>query len=105
MLVFVPVPYVDASAMAVISSKALRVMVSASGMMVETFLAAMALLVWINVEPGLVRLIAFNVMLVGGVSTLYILKDIIEIPNLASRSSRYLIYLSQYYLFGLIKNG
>jgi len=114
MLVFVPVPYVDASAMAAISSKTLRVMVSASGMMVETFLAALALLIWINVEPGLLRLIAFNVMLVGGVSTLffngnpllrfdayYILKDIIEIPNLASRSSRYLAYLSQYYLFGL----
>ncbi len=114
MLVFVPVPYVDASAMSVIGSKALRVMVCASGMMVEMFLAAIALLIWINVEPGLLRLIAFNVMLVGGVSTLffngnpllrfdayYILKEIIEIPNLASRSSRYLTYLSQYFLFGL----
>lgn len=112
LLVFVPVPYVDASAMSAITQRYRRMLVSASGMMVELFLAAIALLVWINVEPGLVRMIAFNIMLVGGVSTLffngnpllrfdayYILKDAIEIPNLASRSSRYLTYLVQRYLF------
>jgi putative peptide zinc metalloprotease protein len=114
LLVFVPVPYVDASAMTIISSRARRMIVSASGMMVELFIAALALLIWINVEPGFLRLAAFNVMLVGGVSTLffngnpllrfdayYILKDAIEIPNLASRSTRYLSYLAQRYLFGI----
>ena len=114
LLVFVPIPYVDASAAAAIRSKYQRMLVSAAGMMVELFLAAIALLVWINVEPGLVRLTAFNVMLIGGVSTLlfngnpllrfdayYILKDAIEVPNLASRSSRYLAYLAQRYLCGL----
>jgi putative peptide zinc metalloprotease protein len=113
-LVFMPIPYVDASAMSAISSKHRRMLISASGMMVELFLAALALLVWINVEPGLIRLTAFNIMLVGGISTLifngnpllrfdayYILKDAIEIPNLASRSSRYLAYLTQRYAFGL----
>lgn len=112
-LVFMPVPYVDASAMASIASKYRRMLVSASGMMVELFLAAIALLIWINVEPGLLRLTAFNVMLVCGVSTLvfngnpllrfdayYILKDAIGIPNLASRSTRYLAYLAQRYLCG-----
>lgn len=113
-LVFVPIPYVDASAMSAISSKYRRMLIGASGMMVELFLASIALLIWINVEPGLLRLTAFNVMLISGVSTLlfngnpllrfdayYILKDAIEIPNLASRSSRYLAYLFQRYLFGL----
>lgn len=114
LLVFVPIPYVDASSMMAIGSKYRRMLVSASGMMVELFLAAIALLVWINAEPGLLRLTAFNFMLVAGVSTLlfngnpllrfdayYILKDAIDIPNLASRSSRYLSYLAQRYLFGL----
>lgn len=114
LLVFMPVPYVDASAMSAIDNKYRRMLIAASGMMVELFLASIALLVWINVEPGLVRLAAFNVMLISGVSTLvfngnpllrfdayYILKDAIEIPNLASRSSRYLAYLVQRYLFGL----
>jgi putative peptide zinc metalloprotease protein len=115
LLVFVPIPYVDASAMSAVGSKYRRMLISASGMMVELFLAAIALLIWINVEPGLLRLTAFNVMLISGVSTLifngnpllrfdayYILKDAIGIPNLASRSSRYLAYLAQHYLFGLV---
>lgn len=114
LLVFVPIPYVDASAAAAIRSKYRRILVSAAGMMVELFLAAIALFVWINVEPGLLRLTAFNVMLIGGVSTVlfngnpllrfdayYILKDAIEIPNLASRSSRFLTFLAQRYLLGL----
>ena len=50
--------------------------------------------------------LAYNVMLIGGVSTLlfngnpllrfdgyYILADLLEIPNLAQRSTRYLGYL------------
>ncbi len=114
LLVFMPIPYVDASAATAIRRKSRRIIVSAAGMMVELFLAAIALLVWLNVEPGWVRLAAFNVMLIGGVSTLifngnpllrfdayYMLKDALEIPNLASRSSRYLTYLVQRYLFSM----
>ena len=114
LLVFVPIPYVDASAAAAIRSKYRRMLVSAAGMMVELFLAAIALFVWLNVEPGLVRLTAFNIMLIGGVSTLlfngnpllrfdayFILKDAIEIPNLASRSARYVTYLAQRYLLAI----
>ena len=114
LLVFVPIPYVDASAAAAIRSKHRRMLVSAAGMMVELFLAAIALFVWLNVEPGLLRLAAFNIMLIGGVSTLlfngnpllrfdayYILKDAIEIPNLASRSSRYITFLAKHYLLAL----
>ncbi|MFK7888895.1 MAG: HlyD family efflux transporter periplasmic adaptor subunit [Gammaproteobacteria bacterium] len=114
LLVFMPIPYVDATAATAIRRKWRRIVVSAAGMMVELFLASVALLVWINAEPGLVRLTAFNVMLVGGVSTIFfngnpllrfdayfMLKDALEIPNLASRSSRYLTYLIQRHLFGM----
>ncbi len=65
-------------------------------MLVETAIAALALFVWLLLEPGLVRAICFNVMLIAGVSTLvfngnpllrfdgyYILADLLEIPNLA----------------------
>jgi len=114
LLVFVPVPYVDASAASVIPSRRRRIIVSAAGMMVELGLAAGALAVWLTVEPGLVRLAALNVMLICGVSTLlfnanpllrfdgyYILKELIEVPNLAQRSTRQLGYLLQRYLFGV----
>jgi putative peptide zinc metalloprotease protein len=112
-LLFAPVPYVDASASSAFRSKYHRAVVGAAGMMAEIFLAAIAMYVWVLVEPGVVRAVAFNVMLIAGVSTVivngnpllrydgyYILSDLIEIPNLGQRGQRYLTYLSDRYLFG-----
>ncbi len=108
LLVLMPVPYVDASAASVFRSKWRRALVGAAGMIVELALAALAFYVWLAVEPGLVRAIAFNVMLVAGVSTLifngnpllrydayYILADLIEMPNLAQQAARHWGYLVQ----------
>lgn len=113
-LVFMPVPYVDASSSAAYGEKLQRALVGAAGIMVELLLATAALLVWLNAEPGLVRAFAFNVMVIGGVSTLlfngnpllrfdgyYVLVDLIEIPNLGQRANRYLFYVLQRYLFGV----
>ena len=112
LLVFTPVPYVEASAASGFRSKWRRVLVGAAGMLVETFLAALAMFVWAAAEPGVLRAIAFNVMLIAGVSTVvfnanpllrfdgyYILCDLIEIPNLAQRATRYWRYLAERYLF------
>lgn len=112
-LVFTPAPYVDASASSAFRSKTRRMVVGAAGMLVEVFVAALAMFVWVLVEPGVVRAVAFNVMLVAGVSTIivngnpllrfdgyYILCDLIEMPNLAQRGQRYLTYLSDRYVFG-----
>jgi len=102
-LVFVPIPYVDATSSYSFRDKKQRMLVGAAGILVELFLAALAALVWVAVEPGTVRAIAYNMMIIGGVSTLlmngnplirydayYILSDFLEIPNLATRSSEYL---------------
>jgi putative peptide zinc metalloprotease protein len=115
-LVFMPVPYVDASAASAFRDRRKRMLVGAAGILVELFLASIALFVWLNVEPGVVRAIAYNVMLIGGVSTVlfngnpllrfdgyYVLADAIEIPNLGTRANRYFGYLFQRYLFGLKK--
>jgi putative peptide zinc metalloprotease protein len=88
--------------------------VGAAGIVVELLLASLALFLWLAAEPGWVRDLAFNVMLIGGVSSLffngnpllrfdgyYVLADALDIPNLATRSRRYLIYLVQRHLFGL----
>lgn len=112
LLVLTPVPYVDASASSAFSDKRKRILVSAAGMMVELFIAALALFVWLNIESGLVSALLFNVMFIGGVSTIffnanpllrfdgyYILADTIEIPNLGGRAQQYLGYLCQRYLF------
>lgn len=112
LLVLTPVPYVDASAATGFRDKRQRMVVGAAGIAVELFLGALALFVWLYVEPGLVRAIAYNVMLISGVSTLffngnpllrfdgyYVLSDAIEIPNLGARANQYLGYLFQRYVF------
>jgi putative peptide zinc metalloprotease protein len=109
-----PIAYVDASASTAFPDKRQRLAVAGMGVMVELWLASVALFVWLNVEPGLISALAFNVLLIGGVSTLlingnpllhydgyYILSDLLEIPNLGERSRRYLGYLVQRYLAGI----
>lgn len=111
-LVFAPIPYVDSSSAAAFTSKYRRAVVGAAGMMVELALASCSLYVWLLVEPGITRAIAFNVILIGGISTLlvngnpllrydgyYILSDLIEIPNLGQRGQQYWRYLADRYLF------
>jgi putative peptide zinc metalloprotease protein len=111
-LVFAPMPYVDASAASEFRSKWQRALVGAAGMIVEVFIAALALYVWLAVEQGLVRAVAYNVMVVAGISTLlfngnpllrydgyYILSDVLEIPNLGQRATRYWGHLIDSYAF------
>ena len=113
LLVFTPIPYLDASAASAFRKKYERVIVGAAGMIVEVFIAAVALMFWINIEAGPVRAVAYNVMLIAGVSTLlfngnpllrydayYILADLVEIPNLGTRGIRYCGYLLQHHLLG-----
>jgi len=113
LLVLTPVPYVDASSSWVFASKWQRFLVGAAGMMVELFLASLALFLWLAVEPGPVRAAAFNVMLIAGVSTVlfnanplmrfdgyYMLMDLLEIPNLKGRAVRHFAYLVERHLLG-----
>ncbi len=113
LLVFSPVPYVDASASSAFPNKWQRATVGAAGMIVELVLAAIAMYVWVSVEPGTVRTLAYNTILIAGISTVmfnanpllrfdgyYILADFLEIPNLRQRANTYLTYLCERYLFG-----
>lgn len=113
-LLFMPIPYVDVSTINFLRSKQQRILISAAGIVVELFISALGLFLWLSVEPGLIKDIAFNIMVIGGVSSLffngnpllkydgyYILADALAIPNLFQRSSHYLIFLCQKYLFGI----
>ncbi|HSB82457.1 MAG TPA: PqqD family peptide modification chaperone [Candidatus Methylomirabilis sp.] len=113
LLVFSPLPYVDVSSASSFPSKWQRIVVGAAGMLVELFLASLALFVWLAAEPGVVRTVAYDTMLIAGISTVvfninpllrydgyYILSDFLEIPNLYTRSCTYVTYLCQRYLFG-----
>lgn len=112
MLVMFPVPYVDASSASALKSKWRRALVGAAGMVAEVFLAALAMFAWTQLEPGIARAAAFNVMLIAGVSTVlvngnpllrfdgyFILADLIEIPNLGARANKYWGHLIDRYVF------
>jgi putative peptide zinc metalloprotease protein len=113
LLVLTPVPYVDASGSSAFRSKWHRILVGGAGMGVELILASFAMFIWLSAEPGTVKVLAYNTILIAGISTLifnanpllrfdgyYMLADYLEIPNLRSRANQYLGYLCERYLFG-----
>ena len=114
LLVLMPVPYVDASAASSFRSKYKRMVVGAAGIIVELLLASIALILWLNVQHGVLSDILFNVMLIGGASTLlfngnpllkfdgyFVMADAVEIPGLGTRANKYYGYLIQKYIFGV----
>lgn len=118
LLALVPAPYVDASAASGFARPMQRATVGAAGVMVETSLAALALAVWLNIQPGLARDCAFVVMAIGGISTLlfngnpllrfdayYVLCDLLDLPNLAPRSSAYWSHLVRRHVLRLRSEG
>ena len=112
-MIFTPVPYVDATSSYRFASKWSRAFVAAAGIMAELALGAVAMWVWLLAEPGLVTAVAFNVVLISGVSTVlvngnplmrydgyFIACDLLEIPNMAQRANQYWVYLLDRYAFG-----
>ncbi|MEZ5657480.1 MAG: biotin/lipoyl-binding protein [Burkholderiaceae bacterium] len=99
LLMGMPAPYVDASAADGFASRGERALVSAAGILAELGLAALALLAWSALAPGLARELCLSVMLIGGVSTVmfngnplvrldgyYLLTDLAALPALGERS-------------------
>jgi putative peptide zinc metalloprotease protein len=115
-LVFVPLPYVDASSAWAFRAKGHRAIVGMAGVMAELAVAAVAAVVWARTSTGPAHIIAYNVIFVASVSTLlfnanpllrfdayYVLADLLEIPNLAQRSKSYIYYLVKRRVWGLRK--
>jgi len=114
LMVFTPVPYVDATSAWGLRERWKRVLVGAAGMVVETGVAAIATFVWAATGGGTVHALAYNIMLVASVSTLvfnlnpllrfdgyFILSDLAGIPNLSQRSMAQLRAWAERWLFGL----
>jgi putative peptide zinc metalloprotease protein len=105
LLMFVPVPYVDASASAALPSRWQRATVAAAGIVVELALVALGLVVALQVQPGGLRDLALVVVAVGGLSSLlvnanplmrfdghHLLCDLADLPNLAPRSAAFWLH-------------
>lgn len=114
-LLLTPLPYVDATSSWGFPNRWHRVYVSFAGMAVEFFFAAAGALVWANTGPGLTNSLAFNVMLIGSVSSLlfngnpllrfdayFMLSDYAEIPNLYQKAQQQWKYFGNRYILGTL---
>ena len=114
LMVFTPMPYVDATSAWSFRERWQRVLVGAGGMIVEIFIAGLAAIFWAASGPGLLHTLAFNIMFSASVSTLlfnlnpllrfdgyYMLMDWLRLPNLAQRSLGLIRHLAEKHLFGL----
>jgi putative peptide zinc metalloprotease protein len=114
-LLFTPLPYVDASSSWGFPERWHRIYASFAGMAVEFFFAAAGALVWANTAPGLIHSLAFNVMLIGSISSLlfngnpllrfdayYMLSDYAGIPNLYQKGQQQWKYFGDRHLLGTV---
>ena len=114
LLIFAPMPYVDATAAWGFRHRHQRVLVGSAGVLCELALAALAALVWAHTAPGTLNALAYNVIFVASVSTVlfnlnpllrfdgyHMLVDLIDVPNLFQRSREQLRYLAERFLFRL----
>ncbi len=117
LLLFAPLPYMDATASWGFRSRFHRMLVGASGVLAEFAVAAVAALVWAHSAPGVVNALAYNVIFVASVSTLlfnlnplmrfdgyHMLVDWLDVPNLFQRSRDQLKYLGERFALG-VKNA
>lgn len=118
LLVFTPLPYMDATSSWSFRSRWHRALVGASGMIFELFTAFLAAFVWAYTGPGMINSIAYNVLFIASVSTVmfnaipllrydgyYILSDLLDIPNLHVRAVMQLRYLAERFLFGCMDSA
>jgi putative peptide zinc metalloprotease protein len=114
LLLFNPLPYVDASASTAFRSKWQRILVASAGMLVEIAIAAACAIIWAHSGSGKVHVLAYNAVMVASIVTVlfnanpllrydgyHILSDWLEIPNLQQRATQMGIYLVHRYLFGM----
>lgn len=114
LLMFAPMPYVDASSSWGFRSRLHRVWVGLAGVLSELSVAAVAALIWASTAPGTLNALAYNVIFAASISTVlfnlnpllrfdgyHILVDILDTPNLYQRSREQLRYLIERFLFRL----
>lgn len=117
LMIFTPVPYMDATSSWSFRSRWQRLLVGGAGMIVELFFAAIATFIWAQTGQGAVHSLAYNILFVASVSTVvfninpllrfdgyYMLSDLLEIPNLHQRSLLLRQHLVEHYLFGVKKS-
>ena len=113
-LIFMPMLYCNITDSWIFRSKTHRVMATAAGMLVELFIASIAVIIWyLTDRPGFLHAFCFNIFISCSITTVlfnanplmkfdgyYIVMDIMEIPNLRQRASNSITNLWVKYIFG-----
>jgi putative peptide zinc metalloprotease protein len=112
-LVFTPFFFVNVTDSWVMPKRAHRVWVAFAGIYVELILASVATFLWVLTQPGLLQQFLYNVIVVASISTVvfnanplmrfdgyYILTDLLEVPNLQTKSRALIGYQLKRLLFG-----
>ncbi|MET0261888.1 MAG: HlyD family efflux transporter periplasmic adaptor subunit [Rariglobus sp.] len=113
LMLLTPLGYVDATSSLAFPSKWTRMHVAAAGMFGELFFAAIAAIVWANTAPGITNTLAMNVMVMASAVTVlfnlnplmrfdgyFLAIDMLEKPNLGTRSNRMVKSLAKRWLLG-----
>ena len=113
-LVLMPCLYCDVSDSWTLANKWRRAAIAAAGMYFEFILASTCAFIWWFSEPGMVNMLALNVVFVCSVSTVlfnanpllrydgyYILADMIEVPNLRQKATSILRRSCGQWMLGL----
>jgi putative peptide zinc metalloprotease protein len=114
LLLFNPLPYVDASSSTAFPNKWHRILVGGAGMLVETGFAGIAAVIWAHSGAGTLHNLAYNAVIAASVVTIifnanpllrydgyHMLSDWLELPNLQGRASQMMLHLAERHLFGL----
>lgn len=116
-LIFVPIPYVEASQSYTFASKWQRMLVGAAGMIIEVGVAALCALLWVDASAGLFKSVLHQTLILASVTTVvfnanpllrfdgyYILSDWLEMPNLANRANKVVQSWVKRRVFGVEEN-
>ncbi|MCB5163096.1 site-2 protease family protein [Marinomonas algarum] len=115
-IILTPLPYVDATQTWSLRNRWQRAIVGGAGMYFELFIAALSAMVWAKTAPGVLNSLAYNLMIIGSVSSLlfngnpllkfdayYILSDATDLPNLYKKGSEQWLYYLNRWLLGTQK--
>ena len=113
LVLFAPMGYVDATSSLAFRSRWKRIHVAAAGVYGEAALAAIAAIVWAHTGPSVLNTVAMNVMIMASTVTLFfnlnplmrfdgyfILIDLLQKPNLATRSNQLIQTVAKRWLLG-----
>lgn len=100
-LVFTPCLYCDVSDSWMAANRWQRIAISSAGIFVDVVVASLALIAWTYSKPGVTSSVLLNLVMVCGLSTIfingnpllrydgyYVLSDLLDLPNLWDRSRR-----------------